>query len=316
MELKVRLSENENNHIVKNVNEYWQIPLNTFINMFLPQYTKNKDPIIYKLVNETEPAHICIVGIQHENKDLLRDNEINILFCIENLAVGRKHYKHFNKYYNCNNKKIDIFIYNHFSEVMYNIKTKEKVVEIIPTINCRVNYYNFIKDSFLINDVLKTSFTNKKFCLFISQNTLNDNKLSALRLLNKYKSLDLISNIPNIKDKTCYNSEELLKIFNEYKFVICFENSHSPGYITEKIFNVFLAKTIPIYDGAQNINDFINKKSYINFDKNVIDKIKLLDNNEELYNRIINEPKINPNSNTTIPDYIDYYLKEKCNYKY
>ena len=45
------------------------------------------------------------------------------------------------------------------------------------------------------------------------------------------------------------------------------ENSHNEGpYITEKIFNVFLSQSIPIYDGEPKINEYINKKSYIKLD--------------------------------------------------
>ena len=39
----------------------------------------------------------------------------------------------------------------------------------------------------------------------------------------------------------------------------------------------------------------------------------MLDKNEELYERILKEPKINPEYNTEIPDYIDYYLNKKSN---
>lgn len=313
MELKIRLSEGENEHIVENIIKYWQIPFKTFTEMFLPKTNLNNEEINYTLVKETEPAHICIVGIQHENNNLLRTNEINILFCIENLGCGRKHYKHFNKFKNFNNDKIDLYIYNHYKNVMYNINTN-KIPIMIPVINYRINYFNNIESKF-INTKYKIKFNEKKFCLFISQNTLNDNKLTALRLLNQYKPLDLIQNFPYMKDKSCYNSEEIIKLFSNYKFIICFENSHNKGYVTEKIFNVFLSQSIAIYDGDPNINDYINKKSYIKFDEYTANKIQMLDNNEELYERILQEPKINKDYNVEIPDYIDYYLKEKTNYK-
>ena len=34
MELKIRLSEGENDHIVKKIIKYWQIPFATFTKMF------------------------------------------------------------------------------------------------------------------------------------------------------------------------------------------------------------------------------------------------------------------------------------------
>ena len=159
MKLKIRLSQGENEHIVKNVIKYWQIPFETFTRMFLPKNNLNNEEINYELVKETEPAHICIVGIQHENNDLLRNNEINILLCVENLACGRKHYKHFNKFNNFNNDKIDLYIYNHYKNVMYN---NNKIPIMIPAINYRINYFNNIENTF-INEKYKTTFNEKNF---------------------------------------------------------------------------------------------------------------------------------------------------------
>ena len=51
-----------------------------------------------------------------------------------------------------------------------------------------------------------------------------------------------------------------------YKFSFCFENiaSHD-DYLTEKIFDCLLAKTIPIYYGAPNIGDLIPASCFIDF---------------------------------------------------
>ncbi len=56
-----------------------------------------------------------------------------------------------------------------------------------------------------------------------------------------------------------------LEVLSHYKFAICFENCVFPGYVTEKIFDCFLAGCIPIYLGAPDINDFVPKGSYIDF---------------------------------------------------
>ena len=66
------------------------------------------------------------------------------------------------------------------------------------------------------------------------------------------------------------------------------------GYCTEKIMDAFKTKTIPIYYGDKNIESEFNKNSFINcnnkkdIDK-VIGKIKKIDNNDDLYLKIINE---------------------------
>jgi len=42
------------------------------------------------------------------------------------------------------------------------------------------------------------------------------------------------------------------------------ENIQKDGYITEKIINAFYSGAIPIYWGATNVNEFFNKKAFIN----------------------------------------------------
>ena len=116
--------------------------------------------------------------------------------------------------------------------------------------------------------------------------------------LEKINNIDYINYYDDIiKDKSCYYSIELLNIFNKYKFILCIENSYTNGYITEKIFNCFYSRSIPIYKGSPIIEKFINKDSFIDFRKNnlnnSIELIKNILNNEDLYNTYINSEKIN-----------------------
>ncbi len=69
----------------------------------------------------------------------------------------------------------------------------------------------------------------------------------------------------------------------EYRFNICYENvADVPGYITEKIFDCFLAGTVPVYLGAPNITNHIPQNTFI-------DK-RLFASYDELYNFIKNMP--------------------------
>lgn len=62
---------------------------------------------------------------------------------------------------------------------------------------------------------------------------------------------------------------EKIKKINQYKFNLCFENVYhefwSWDYITEKIWDSFLAKSIPVYFGCYNIEQRIPKKYYIDY---------------------------------------------------
>jgi len=42
------------------------------------------------------------------------------------------------------------------------------------------------------------------------------------------------------------------------------ENKCMNGYVTEKIINAFYSGAIPIYWGSSNVNNFFNKKAFIN----------------------------------------------------
>ncbi|MBI3508059.1 MAG: hypothetical protein HY069_00235, partial [Chlamydiia bacterium] len=50
----------------------------------------------------------------------------------------------------------------------------------------------------------------------------------------------------------------------DYKFCFCYENlTDQTGYITEKIFDAFVAGCVPIYLGADNVTDYIPKNCFI-----------------------------------------------------
>ncbi|MFZ2147913.1 MAG: glycosyltransferase family 10, partial [Sedimentisphaerales bacterium] len=55
------------------------------------------------------------------------------------------------------------------------------------------------------------------------------------------------------------------EVMNGFKFAICFENCAFPGYVTEKIFDSFLAGCIPIYLGAPDISNFVPLPTFIDY---------------------------------------------------
>ena len=57
-----------------------------------------------------------------------------------------------------------------------------------------------------------------------------------------------------------------------YAFVS--ENSIGDGYITEKIFNCFFARTIPVYYGSKKINRYINPRAFIEIDTHDLAEVR------------------------------------------
>ena len=64
-------------------------------------------------------------------------------------------------------------------------------------------------------------------------------------------------------------------VLERYRFAISYENARDvPGYITEKIFDPFLASCVPIYWGAPDITDYVPKDCFIDF-RDYMDHAKL-----------------------------------------
>ncbi|MCX6735949.1 MAG: glycosyltransferase family 10 [Candidatus Parcubacteria bacterium] len=79
-----------------------------------------------------------------------------------------------------------------------------------------------------------------------------------------------------------------IETLSRYKFTVCYENMKNvKGYVTEKIFDVLVARSVPIYWGAQNIEEFVDADTFIDRRK--------FKNNEELANYLfsITEEKYN-----------------------
>ncbi|WP_300440071.1 glycosyltransferase family 10 [Christiangramia sp.] len=91
-----------------------------------------------------------------------------------------------------------------------------------------------------------------------------------------------------------------LNFQSKCKFSIAFENSSSPGYTTEKIMHAFIANSIPIYWGNPQVGKdfnnhaFINCHEYNNFEE-VIEKVKEIDTNTELYLAMLAQPAFKRN---------------------
>lgn len=288
--------------------DYAKMPTDYFLKAFFPQTCE------YFFVDETEPADICCYGISMKDEDELRDNEVNILINIENVEYWASQprkilnnkewmatkYHFINKHKHFGSSKTDIFIHNDKSIFTLNNKTHQFCV---PTILCRIQHFNIVENNYndLIPDI---PFENKKLILFMSfpqkrrvtTSILNKNFMEFYNTLKKNGAEvdNILKYNVDLKHVTCYNSIELLKIMNQYKFIVTFENSSSNGYITEKIFNTFLAKCIPIYNGAPNISDFINPDSFILFDKNTINKMKMVSSNKSIFDSIVSQKKIQP----------------------
>ncbi len=59
--------------------------------------------------------------------------------------------------------------------------------------------------------------------------------------------------------------QEKRAVMGRFRFALCFENCAFPGYVTEKVFDCFLAGCIPVYYGAPDIGDFVPLDAIVDF---------------------------------------------------
>jgi hypothetical protein len=148
----------------------------------------------------------------------------------------------------------------------------------------------------LLNKKVTKNMTNRKFCAFIVSNPSNIERLVFFKKLSKYKQIDSYGKIfRNMPESDWSKHTENYKIFEKYKFVICYENSYAEKYITEKLPVAMMGTVIPIYKGASDVNEYFNKKSFLNrsdfkSDEELIQKIIELDQNDEKYLKMLSEP--------------------------
>jgi hypothetical protein len=86
-----------------------------------------------------------------------------------------------------------------------------------------------------------------------------------------------------------------LAFLGQGKFHVAFENSSSPGYITEKIMHAFVARTIPIYWGASDVARDFNPKAFVNCHaygsvEEVVARVRELDSDDSAYAGVLEEP--------------------------
>ena len=133
--------------------------------------------------------------------------------------------------------------------------------------------------------------SNRKFCAWVVSNGSGTVRNNFYDELSKYKTVDSGGSFRN---NVGGSVDDKLGFLKNYKFSICFENSKTAGYISEKLSDAFEAGTIPIYYGDDTVLELLNNRSYIhvideNDFKDKIELIKKIDQNDTLYEEMIRE---------------------------
>jgi len=261
-------------------------------------------------------THANCDGVIYDIQDdcVLPSKKLNVMVCVENCSYWT-HYKHYNKYGNYSNDNVKIYLYNHIDK----IELTEKYIA-IPIIHLQMNYfqkfYNEIKPSCMI------PFEHKKFCLIATR--LNSHfKIKIFSALMTIQPCDFIHDFkPLIGNKSCYQDIDLLNLFNQYKFVFVSENSVCDGYITEKVFNCFFSRSIPIYYGSMKVGHFFNPGAVIHANGDefntrldrMVEQVKTIKDDKRLFEsytncKIINDSYDNEQYKDKVNEFIDNVIK-------
>jgi alpha(1,3/1,4) fucosyltransferase len=234
---------------------------------------------------------------------------------------GQKYFTKLLKKYNHNIKIVDdnpdIIIFSVFNNYhLEDFKKKDRNIKyvfytgenaaknkkpIVENINLNLTFQNTSVHNniryplWLLYDYDKNKNLEKKntdnFCCFVYSNDVK-HRNDFCKKLSNYKKVDCgggsLNNVGGkVKDK--------LEFQKKYKFCIAYENSLQPGYTTEKILEAYKSNCIPIYYGSETVQDDFNPDTFINAhdfknEDELIEYIKKVDTDDELYNSYMNKP--------------------------
>jgi hypothetical protein len=166
-----------------------------------------------------------------------------------------------------------------------------------------VNYENLVFPTYqkIINSNPKS-----EFCCFLVSNPHAKKRINFFKKLNEYKKVDSGGKVLN---NIGYRVSNKLEFMSRYKFIIAFENSFYPGYVSEKVFEPFFTNTIPIYWGSDSVKKEFNEERILNrsdyeSDEALIERIIYLDTHPQAYEEFVKKPVF---VNNTPTEYFDEY---------
>ena len=132
------------------------------------------------------------------------------------------------------------------------------------------------------------------FCAYVMSNTKNSapERIRIFDLLTNYKP---VSSGGRWRNNTGGPVADKLAFQLKHRFVIAFENTSWPGYLTEKFAEAAEANAVPIYWGDPGVGELFNPKAFINCHKftsfeAVVEEIKRVDSDVTIYRQFLSEP--------------------------
>lgn len=178
---------------------------------------------------------------------------------------------------------------------------------------------NPMKDASMARKILEEK---RGFCNFIYSNPNgHSNRKLIFDMLSEYKRVDSYGAFLNNMGLVESGGDDLTALVrnstdikSRYKFSIAFENACFPGYTSEKLYTSLEAGTIPIYWGNPYVGNDVNTNAFIDCSKfdsfsEVINRVKEIDENDELWIQMIMQPWLSDEQLKTEREEADLYYQ-------
>lgn len=160
-----------------------------------------------------------------------------------------------------------------------NVELKENIGHVFSNTDSNANLENILYASPPEKKLLCSMIVSKKSFVQGHKDRLNF-------------TADIMDHFKNKIDYYGFGIKELKNkrdAIDPYLFSIAIENSQHENYWTEKIADVYLGHTMPIYHGCKNINNFFPSKSLVNIniynkDEAIAQIEECLNNPDKIYN--------------------------------
>jgi len=163
-----------------------------------------------------------------------------------------------------------------------NVELKENIGHVFSNTDSNANLENILYASPPEKKLLCSMIVSKKSFVQGHKDRLNF-------------TADIMDHFKNKIDYYGFGIKELKNkrdAIDPYLFSIAIENSQHENYWTEKIADVYLGHTMPIYHGCKNINNFFPSKSLVNIniynkDEAIAQIEECLNNPDKIYNSTV-----------------------------
>ena len=242
-----------------------------------------------------------------------KDSEISVFYTQENVADDTINLEHRNYSDNLLGF-VDLSMGFDYVENPQYIRFPYWILEVIPPDSTFEDIANIVK---MINSPSEFSYKDRNIdCSLIARHDAKGKREEISRLLSNVLDISFEgrwNNNSNVMKEEF--GDEKIDYLRRCKFNICFENSNSFGYVTEKIFEALVAKTVPIYWGSlgEPEPEILNSSAFLYYEETnsdkIINEVDYLMSHPKAYEDFISQPKLKDGSEEVIFEKIDRIKK-------